>query len=88
LNEIIAGAETKIAQAQTQLVGVIIGLSASSLMSKAFEDALKSFDKTIDSLTDVRKQLGKTSRSLQSDLKNQINLDQPDEIVQAYIENI
>lgn len=88
LNEKIARAETKIRQVETQLVRARSGLSTASLINKALEDSLKSLDKFIDFLRDTRTQLGKTSRSFQTRVQKQTNLDQHETIEQAYLENI
>lgn len=49
---------------------------------------MKSFNKIINSLRNVRGQLGKSSRSLESELKNQTNISEREGIIKAYGESI
>ena len=49
---------------------------------------MKSFEKIIDSLGEVSRELVETTGSLQSDFKNQTNLEKHENISKAYLENI
>ena len=63
LNELIARGETKIKQFQNQILKVMNGLATASVIEKAFGDAGKSQNAVIDSLRDVRRDLGESITS-------------------------